>query len=276
MPDLAMTMGRGKHHGLSSVMAGCAVALLGASSASASTQEVLQLLDQRRCVGCRLESADLVQAQLREVDLRRAQLERANLSGAQLDGANLSGANLQYTSLHGASLRGSDLRGASLVGTDLRDADLTGAVLDPSGLSHAHWQQAKGIQPNALSYTELHNAGAAAAKEGHYPAAEMWFNEAIRRNPEAAISWLGRAISRNQQGKSQLASQDLAYAGQLYGAMGDQTLADELNKASRALTEAPKKAKTGNGAGSALLGGAAAALKLLAPLAMKAFMPMGI
>jgi len=269
-------MGTGNRQVLNSWVMGCMVAVLCGGGAEASSQAVLELLDQRRCVGCQLQGADLVQAQLQQADLRRAQLERANLSGAQLDGANLTGANLLHTSLHGASLRGSNLRGASLVGADLREADLTGAVLDPEGLSQAHWQQAKGIQPNALSYAELHNAGTAAAQLGRYPEAEVWFNEAIRRNPHAAISWLARGISRNEQGKSLLAAQDLTYAGQLYGAMGDQPLADELNKASQALTESPKKAKTGNGAGSALLGGATAAFKVLAPLAIKAFMPMGI
>jgi uncharacterized protein YjbI with pentapeptide repeats len=257
-------------------MAVAVMAALGIGTAEASPQAVVQLLDQRRCAGCRLQGADLVQAQLQEVDLRKAQLERANLSGAQLDGANLAGATLHYTSLHGASLRGSDLRGASMMGADLRDADLTGALLDPAGLSQAHWQRAKGIQPSSLSYAELHNAGTAAAQQGRYPEAEVWFNEAIRRNPEAAISWLARGISRNEQGKSQLAAQDLGYAGQLYRAMGEQPLADELNKASNALTEQPKQSKTGNGAGSALLGGAAAAFKVLAPLAIKALMPMGI
>jgi len=275
-PVIPKGMRRGNNPALSGLAAGWMVVLLCGGSAQASTQAVLQLLDQRRCVGCRLQGADLVQAQLQQVDLRRAQLERANLSGAQLDGANLSGATMHYTSLHGASLRGSDLRGVSLIGADLRDADLTGALLDPAGLSQAHWQQAKGIQPSALSYAELHNAGTAAAQQGRYPEAEVWFNEAIRRHPEAAISWLARGISRNEQGKSLLAAQDLAYAGQLYRAMGDQPLADELHKASNALTESPQKNKTGNGAGSALLGGAAAAFKMLAPLAMKALMPMGI
>lgn len=269
-------MERGHRKEIRCLVAGAAIAVLGTGIAEASPQAVVQLLDQRRCTGCRLQGADLVQAQLQQVDLRKAQLERANLSGAQLDGANLAGATLHYTSLHGASLRGSDLRGASLMGADLRDADLTGALLDPAGLSQAHWQQAKGIQPSSLSYAELHNAGTAAAQQGRYPEAEVWFNEAIRRNPEAAISWLARGISRNEQGKSLLAAQDLAYAGQLYGAMGDQHVADELKKASQSLSAPPKKNNGGNGAGSALLGGAATAFKVLAPLAMKAFIPVGI
>lgn len=269
-------MRRGNQPALSSLMTGYVVLLLNGGDMQASPQKVLQLLDQGHCVDCQLQGADLVQAQLRMADLRQVNLERANLSGALLDGANLAGASLRHTTLHGASLRGVDLRGASLVGADLRDADLTDARLDPASLRQAHWQHARGIKTEALSFAELHNAGSAAAHQGRYQQAEVWFNEAIRRNPEAAISWLARGISRNEQGKSLLAAQDLAYAAKLYGAMGDESLADELTKASQALTETPQKNKSGNGSGIALLGGAATAFKVLAPLAMKIFVPTGI
>ena len=253
-----------------------ACGLIGGAAAAASPEAVVRLLDQKRCKGCALQQADLVQAQLSQADLRHAQLQRANLSGAMLDGANLNGADLSYTSLHGASLRGADLRGSQLLGSDLRESDLQGALLDSGALSRAHWQGAKGLDSIALSYAELHNAGASAAQAGRYPEAETWFNEAIRRNPEAAISWLARGLSRTEQGKKVLAAQDLAYAGQLYGAMGDAPLAAELKQASQALLEKPKGVKPGNGAGSALLGGAASAFKALAPIAIKAFMPVGI
>jgi uncharacterized protein YjbI with pentapeptide repeats len=253
-----------------------AYSLIGAPALAASPEAVVRLLDQKRCKACALQQADLVQAQLGQADLRQAQLQRANLSGAMLDGANLSGADLSHTSLHGASLRGADLRGSQLLGSDLRESDLQGALLDPGALSRAHWQGARGLDSIALSYAELHNAGASAAQAGRYPEAETWFNEAIRRNPEAAISWLARGLSRTEQGKKNLAAQDLAYAGQLYGAMGDTALAEELKQASQALLQNPKGPKAGNGAGSALLGGAAAAFKVLAPIAVKAFMPVGI
>lgn len=246
-------------------------------AASAGTPEaVLQLLDQKRCRECQLQQADLVHAQLVQADLSKAQLQRANLSGASLDGASLAGADLSNASLNGASLRGADLRGSRLLGSDLRDSDLSGALLDPGALSTAHWQGARGIGAGALSYSELHNAGAAAAQAGRHPEAETWFNEAIRRNPEAAISWLARGLSRSEQGKQVPAANDLAYAGQLYGAMGETAVAEELNQASQVLLKKPKGAKGGNGAGSALLSGAASVFKLLAPIAMKAFMPIGI
>ena len=236
---------------------------------------VVQLLDLGRCRGCDLIRADLAQAQLARADLQLAKLEGANLSGAQLDGANLSRSDLSFASLHGASLRGANLMGARLHGTDLRGADLSGAQLDPEGLATAHWQGAKGLNPSLLSFSELHNAGTQAAQLGRYPEAERWFNEAIRRNPDAAISWLARGISRGEQGKKELAAQDLAYASDLYGAMGDTQLAQELRLASEAISAPERKAKGGNGAGSALLSGAASAFQVLAPLALKAFMPVG-
>jgi tetratricopeptide (TPR) repeat protein len=244
--------------------------------AAPNASDLIRLLEHKNCRNCKLNDADLVHADLRDADLRGAQLQRANLGQARLDGANLEGANLSFTSLLGASLRGAQLGGATLNGTDLREADLAGAQLDPAALARAHWERARGIAPLSLSYPELHNAGAAAAQQGRYPEAEEFFGAAIRKNPEAAVSWLARGISRSEQGKKELAAQDLAYAGQLYGAMGDSTLAEELDQASKALRETPKSAKTGNGMGSALLSGAASAFQVLAPLALKAFMPMGI
>jgi len=104
--------------------------------------------------------------------------------------------------------------------------------LDPSGLATAHWQGATGLDPTLLSYSELHNAGTKAAQLGRFPEAEQWFNEAIRRNPDAAISWLARGIARGEQGKKDLAAQDLAYASELYGAMGDLELSQDLHRAS--------------------------------------------
>ena len=147
--------------------------------------------------------------------------------------------------------------------------------LDPSGLATGHWQGAQGLNPALLSYSELHNAGTKAAQLGRFPEAEQWFNEAIRRNPDAPITWLARGITRGEQGKQELAAQDLAYASDLYGAMGDLQLAQDLRRASEAISVPERKLKGGNGAGSALLSGAASAFQVLAPLALKAFMPVG-
>ena len=69
-------------------------------------EELILLLQDKRCPQCRLADVDLVHADLRDADLSGAELQRANLSQAKLDGADLSGADLRFTSLQGASLRG--------------------------------------------------------------------------------------------------------------------------------------------------------------------------
>lgn len=246
------------------------------TATAADPQQLTRVLDNRQCQACNLQDADLVHADLRDAQLKGAQLQRANLSGARLDGADLRGANLSFTSLAGASLRGADLRGSDLTGTDLRQADLGGAVLLPGALSRSHWQQAKGLAPGIQGYAELHNAGVSAAQSGRYPEAEAFFGEAIRRQPDAAISWVARGISRSEQGKSELAAQDFEHAAALYSQMGDLAQAKQLREASTELVQPAKEGRNGNNAGSALLSGAAAALQVLGPLALKAFMPMAL
>ena len=253
-----------------------ALALLPVAAAWAGPEALVRLLESGRCKGCQLSDADLVLANLRDADLRGAQLQRANLSQAQLDGANLGGANLQFTSLVGASLRGADLRGALLTGSDLRQADLTGALLDQSALANAHWQQAKGIANAQLSYGQLHNAGVQAHQAGEAPAAESWFSEAIRRQPEAAVSWVARGISRSQQGKDDLAANDFRYAATLYDNQGESPIAKQLRDAANRLTQPAAKEASANGMGSQFLGAAGAVLRLLGPLAVKALLPIGL
>ncbi len=253
---------------------GLALGLIATPGALAG-EGLLQLMEQRRCQGCDLAGADLVHAQLADVDLRGARLQRANLSQAKLDGARLNGADLSYTSLLGASLRGADLRGARLEGTDLRQADLSGTLLDGGALSRAHWQGARGLDPNLLSYGELHNAGVEAARQGRMPEAEQWFSEAIRREPAAAVSWLARGITRSELGQRQLAANDFDYAASLYAARGEEAEARQLRQAAKQLNTAPgQTAGSGNGIGSAALGGALGVLQFLAPLAAKAFLPL--
>lgn len=235
-----------------------------------------RLLEQRGCPRCQLADADLVHADLRAVDLRGAQLQRANLGQARLDGARLNGADLSGTSLVGASLRGADLRGARLEGTDLRQADLSGVLLDPGALAHSHWQRASGLDIAQLAYADLHNAGVEAAGIGNFPEAEHWFNEAIRRQPAAAISWVARGISRNELGQSQGAAADFAYAAGIYRWQGEEIEAQALDRAAQQLETPPARAQGGNGLGGVMLGGALAALQLLAPLAAKALLPIGL
>lgn len=246
-------------------------------AAKAASADLMRLLESKNCRSCKLQDADLVHADLRDADLRQAQLQRANLGQARLDGAQLSGANLSFTSLTGASLRGADLRGARLEGTDLRKADLSGALLDPGALSRSHWQRATGIESAQLSYGELHNAGAEAAQQGRYPEAEKFFGEAIRKEPNAAISWVARGICRIEQGKTALAASDFNYAASIYSQGGEVAQAEQLKKAAEILIKPEdRNSEGGNGAGSKALGGIMAALQFLAPLAMKGLMPLGL
>lgn len=243
----------------------------------AGSADLIRLLESKNCRSCKLQDADLVHADLRDADLRQAQLQRANLGHARLDGAQLSGANLSFTSLAGASLRGADLRGARLEGTDLRQADLSGALLDPGALSRSHWQRATGIESIQLSYGELHTAGAEAAQQGRYPEAEQFFGEAIRKEPNAAISWVARGICRSEQGKKGLAASDFNYAASLYAQRGEVEQAEQLKLAAEKVDKAPESnTEAGNGVGSAAFSGILSAFQFLAPLAIKGLMPLGL
>lgn len=248
--------------------------LAGLPARAANTDQLMRLLEKGSCPKCKLQDADLVHASLRDANLSGAQLQRANLSGAQLDGAQLKGADLSFTSLQGASLRGADLRGARLEGTDLRESDLSGALLDPGALSRSHWDHAKGLANDSLSYADLHNAGVEASLAGKAPEAERLFGEALRQRPDAALTWLARGMSRKDQGKDDLAAQDFGYAASLYDQSGDAITAAKLREASEALLNEPKKKKGGNGMGSQLLSGTMSAIQVLAPLAVKFLAPM--
>ena len=238
-------------------------------------QSLVKLLSDRQCAGCNLQDADLVHADLRGANLRNAQLQRANLSQARLDGANLQGANLSFTSLQGAYLQGANLLGATLEGTDLRQADLSGTALSPGALSRSHWGQAKGINHQSLSYSEVHNAGVDAAQAGRFTDAERLFGEAIRLQPNAPVSWIARGLSRVKLGKSEDASRDLSYSASLLLSQGDQTQATMITQIAEKTAESSQESKaSGNGMGSALVAGAAGLAQLLLPLAAKAFMPL--
>ena len=253
-----------------------ASALVAMPAVHAGDETLIRLLEKRSCARCNLADADLVYADLREANLKGAKLQRANLSQARLDGAQLMGADLSFTSLLGASLRGADLRGAKLEGTDLRQADISGAQLDPGALSRTHWEKARGVSATQLSYAELHNAGVEASKAGRQPEAERWFSEAIRRQPDSAISWVARGISRNEQGNVEAAAADFNYAATLYRAQGEETESKQLESAAISLVQPEKKKPGGSGMGSQMLSGALAVIQFLGPIAVKAFVPMGI
>ena len=249
--------------------------LLGAPL-TARADDLIMLLEARSCPNCKLADADLVHADLRDADLQGAHMQRANLSMARLDGADLSDSDLRFTSLQGASLRGADLRNSNLVGTDLRNADLTSALLDQHALDQSHWDGARGVTRGARSHAGLHNAGVAAAQAGRWPEAEQLFNAAIKADPNEPLSWVARGLSRGEQSKDDLASRDLAHAGQLFADQGDIVKADQLKEASQRVYEIPNQPgiPSGNGVGSALISGALSAAEALAPIALKALMPM--
>ena len=256
------------------LVAGC----LGITSSAiaADQQDLIQLLESLQCRACQLSDVDLTHADLRDADLQRARLQRANLSQARLDGADLNGSDLSFTSFQGASLRGADLRNSRLMGTDLRRADLTGALLDQNALDQSHWNGARGVSQGARSHAGLHNAGVDAAQEGRWPVAEQLFSDAIAANPYEPLSWVARGLSRGEQGKDDLASRDLAHAGELFAEQGDTIKADQLEQASRRVYNSPDEpgAVKGNGVGSALLSGALSTAQALAPIALKALMPI--
>jgi len=244
-----------------------------------SMDDLIKVLQDGDCRNCRLADADLVHADLRDADLRDARLQRANLGEAQLDGADLRGANLSFTSLRGASLRGANLEGSILHGTDLRYADLSGARLSPNALEETHWQGATGISHGIRSHAALHNAGVEAAQAGRWSTAEQLFGYAIRSRPEEPLSWVARGISRSEQAKDDIAAADFRYAASLYQQSGQTEVVEQLQTAAEAVQTRGKKASqtvSGNGWGGQLVNGITSLGQTLAPLAMKALIPMGL
>ena len=250
--------------------------LLGAPL-SARANDLIVLLTNKSCPRCRLADADLVHADLRDADLSASDLQRANLSRALLDGADLRDADLRFSSLQGASLRGADLRGAKLHGTDLRQADLSGSQLIPGALDRSHWLGARGINQGLRSPASLHNAGVDEAQAGRWPQAEHLFGEAIQADPDQALSWIARGISRGQQGDETKAAQDLLHAADLLDRQGAVEQSEQVRRAvSNLNSNDNEKTKSGNGLGSAVLGGALSTLNALAPLALKTLIPGGL
>jgi len=261
--------------GLAPLALGLLLLAASAAARAANNEDLMRLLEQRRCPGCRLQDADLVNAELRDADLQSAVLKRANLSGALLDGAQLQGADLSFTSLVGASLRGADLRGARLEGTDLRQSDLSGAQLDAGALEQTHWQQARGAAPGSLGYAALHNAGVAAAEAGRFQEAELLFGDAIRQQPQAAITWVARGICRVKAGNTELAAKDFRWASSLYQQSGDLKSANQTAAAATQLESPATKQPGGNGLGIQALNAGIGLVQTLAPLVMQTIMRTG-
>ena len=250
--------------------------LLGAPL-SARADDLIVLLQSRSCPNCKLTDADLVHADLRDANFNAADLQRANLSRARLDGADFRDADLSFSSLKGASLRGADLRGARLDGTDLRQADLSGTLINRGALERSHWLGAIGINEGLRSPASLHNAGVDEANAGRWPQAERLFGEAIQADPKQAMSWIARGLSRGQQENEAEAIRDLLHAAELLDRQGAPEQSEQIRLAVAKLqADEDDGSKSGNGLGSALLGGALSTVNALAPLALRTLVPGGM
>ena len=247
--------------------------LLGAQL-SARADDLMTLLEAGSCPNCKLSEADLVHADLRDADLTGADLQRANLSGARLDGADLRNTDLRFSSLQGASLRGADLRGARLNGADLQQTNLSGSRINPGALERSHWLGAKGIKQGLRSAASLHNAGVDEAQNGRWPQAERLFGEAIQADPDQPMSWIARGLSRGKQGDKTKATQDLLHAADLLARQGLIEHTKQLRQAvSKLQISETEEFQSGNGLGSAVLGGVLSTLEALTPLAFKTLIP---
>ena len=91
------------------------------------------------------------------------------------------------------------------------------------------------------------------------------------------MSWIARGLSRGEQGEEAKAAQDLLHAADLLDRQGASEQSEQIRQAIGKLqTDEGDGSKSGNGLGSALLGGALSTLNALAPLALKTLIPGGI
>ena len=134
-----------------------------------------------------------------------------------------------------------------------------------------------GINEGLRSPASLHNAGVDEANAGRWPQAERLFGEAIQADPEQAMSWIARGLSRGQQGNETKAAQDLLHAADLLDRQGGPDQSEQIRQAVAKLqADEGNGSKSGNGLRSALLGGALSTLSSLAPLALKTLVPGGM
>lgn len=92
---------------------------------AANPDHITHLLEQRSCIDCNLQGADLSHADLRGVDLTRANLRKANLRGANMMAVILKQADLRGANLSGANTLVVDVTGANLKGANLAKVDST-------------------------------------------------------------------------------------------------------------------------------------------------------
>ena len=253
-----------------SILALLALSCAAGSEAIAGEQEVMQLLAQRSCPRCDLRRANLVFADLSGANLEGADLSGANLSQANLEGANLRRSNLRSTTLYGANLRGSTLQGAVLQGTDFREADLLGTLITQGELTSSHLGGAINLPIGSRSAEELHNEGVSRFSAQEYTEAERLFSEAIYNKPDQVESWIARGMTRLKTAKERDGKNDLIHAANLVEAHGNNHEANRIRKHVSALNK-QEIAENKPNRGGQMLGAAAAAVKMIAPLAMKVF-----
>jgi len=235
----------------------------------AGDQALIRLLTTGECRRCDLRDADLVHAQLQGANLEGAVLQGANLSRANLSRANLQGTDLRQASMVGANLAGALLLNSRFDGADLREADLLEAQVQPIALRHAHLNGARHLPQGSRTAADLHNQGTEAYEAGQYVLAEGLFSEAISTDPVVAQSWIARSMARTRLGNLEGATSDLSYAIQLSESAGNKQGAQQLSGALKQLSEQHNPSSEGKmNNTTAAIGGL---LKILAPLAMKAF-----
>jgi uncharacterized protein YjbI with pentapeptide repeats len=247
-----------------------AAGLSASPRAWAGEQELMRLLASGECMRCDLRGADLVHANLQGANLQGALLQGANLSRANLSRANLQGADLRQASMVGANLSGTLLQQSQLVGADLREADLQGAQVHPSALRQAHLEAATNLPQGSRTAADLHNQGSSAYEAGQYALAEGLFSQAISTDPSVAQTWIARSMARSRLGNVEGATRDLTYALELSKKAGNTDSAQQLKLALKQI-EAQNNSKEGGGQMKNASAAIGSLIKILAPLAMKAF-----
>jgi uncharacterized protein YjbI with pentapeptide repeats len=100
-------------------------------------ENLLRLLDKKKCYGCDLSGLDLSGKNLDGVDLEKANLTGCNLEKADLEDANLKGVLLLKANLRQANVQNTDFYKADLTGADFTGAKVEGAMFDSAQTASA-------------------------------------------------------------------------------------------------------------------------------------------
>jgi tetratricopeptide (TPR) repeat protein len=238
----------------------------GAIARAENPDHIRQLLATKQCQRCDLSGAGLVRVQLPAANLQQSDFSRANLSQGNFASANLSGARLAGTSLAGANLGGADLTGADLRNADLRGAILTGAILDNADLTGAAVMGTIDLPQTVGSAEMFYQWGMEAAQQKRYEKAIEQFTQATARDPLHAPSFLGRSISRFENGDRKGAIGDVEMAQSLFKSQGNTARAEQTEKIAIEMKkpEVTSEGRSGNGLGMGLMNILGGLLKIFA------------